>query len=102
MYAIILHAFQQAGVQPRVVQQAVQVSSMLSLVEGGLGVALVSALVAGHVSDQVKLLPLKGPGSQFNVGLGIATLPGAITPATRNFVEVARRALAEGSLSETG
>lgn len=93
MHSIVLHAFQQVGVQPRVVQQAVQVSSMLGLVEGGMGIALVSASVAGHVSRQVKLLPLVGPGSEFSVGMGIATLPGAVTPATRNFVALAHRVL---------
>nr|HMN81934.1 LysR family substrate-binding domain-containing protein [Burkholderiaceae bacterium] len=97
MHFIVLHAFQQAGIQPRVVQQAVQVSSMLGLVEGGMGVALVSAMVAGHVSDHVKLLPLAGPGSDLDLGMGIATLPDAQTPTARNFVRLAQRVLGEPS-----
>ena len=95
MHFIVLHAFQHAGIQPRVVQQAVQVSSMLGLVEGGMGVALVSAMVAGHVSDHVKLLPLTGPGSDLDLGMGIATLPDAQTPTARNFVRLAHRVLGE-------
>jgi len=96
MNSLILLAFQQAGVQPRVVQEAVQVSSMLGLVEGGMGIAFVSAAMSGHVSAQVKLLPLAGPGSQVSVGLGLATLPGALTPAARNFVALAQRLMAQG------
>lgn len=93
MHSIVLNAFQQAGVQPRVVQQAVQVTSMLGLVQGGMGVALVSAGVAGHVSKQVKLIELVGPGARLDLGMGIATLPGAETPTTRNFVALAHRVM---------
>lgn len=91
MHSVILHAFQQAGVQPHVVQQAVQVSSMLGLVEGGMGIAFVSSVLSGHISAHVRLLPLAGPGSQMNLGMGIATLPGALTPTARNFVALAHR-----------
>lgn len=91
LHSIVLHAFQQAGVQPRVVQQAVHVNSILGLVEAGLGAALVSADVAGHVGTRVRLLPLVGPGSQISIGMGLATLPGALPPTARNFIALAHR-----------
>jgi len=90
LHAIVLHAFRQAGVRPNVVQEAVQVSSMLGLVEGGLGLAFVSSVVLGHISTQVKLLRLSGPGSQMNLGMALATLPGGLTPSARNFVQLAK------------
>jgi DNA-binding transcriptional LysR family regulator len=95
MHATILHAFHQAGVQPQVVQQAVQVNSMLGLVEAGMGVAVVPEVVAGHVSERVKLLRLAGPGSQTNLGLGIAALPDAQTPTARNFLALAIEVLGQ-------
>ncbi len=91
MHSVVLHAFQQAGVQPRIVQQAVQVSSMLGLVEGGLGIAFVSSAVAGHIGARLRLLQLTGPGSQMNLGMGLASLPGAQTPTARNFIALAHR-----------
>ncbi|MFQ6573953.1 LysR family transcriptional regulator [Pseudomonas sp. UM16] len=40
MHAMTLYAFQIAGIQPPIVQEAVQVQTVLGLVEAGLGVAL--------------------------------------------------------------
>jgi len=91
MHEIVVRAFRQAGVQPRIVQEAVQVGSMLGLVEGGMGVAFVSGSLAGHISARVKLLALTGPGAQMQVGTALAFLPAALTPTARNFVALARR-----------
>ncbi|HFN5283522.1 TPA: LysR substrate-binding domain-containing protein [Pseudomonas aeruginosa] len=41
MHALMLRAFEEAGIQPRVVQQAAQLTTALGLVESGLGGAMI-------------------------------------------------------------
>ncbi|HFJ9934556.1 LysR substrate-binding domain-containing protein [Pseudomonas aeruginosa] len=41
MHALMLRGFEEAGIQPRVVQQAAQLTTALGLVESGLGVATI-------------------------------------------------------------
>ena len=91
MHSVILLAFQQAGLQPNVVQEAVQVNAMLGLVEGGLGIAFVSSTVEGRVSKNITLLPLTEKSLHMNLGMGMAALNDAITPVARNFMNLARR-----------
>ncbi|MDD2545488.1 MAG: LysR family transcriptional regulator [Burkholderiaceae bacterium] len=44
LHALVAFAFQQAGLSPQVVQEAIQVHTVLSLVQSGLGVALVPSV----------------------------------------------------------
>ncbi|MCY1397122.1 HTH-type transcriptional regulator BenM [compost metagenome] len=87
MHALVLSAFQLAGIQPRIVQEAVQVQTMLGLVEGGLGLALVPESVEKYAGQGVRLVPLAGVADSLLVGTALAVLPDAVTATARHFIE---------------
>jgi len=89
MHALTSEAFRQAGVEPRIVQEAAQMQMILRLVESGLGVGLVADFVARHVGEDIRLLPLAGPATQLRAGLALATLPETSTATARNFTALA-------------
>ncbi|GER09995.1 Hca operon transcriptional activator [compost metagenome] len=93
MHVLTMQVFQDAGVQPRITQEAVQVQTILGLVESGLGMALVPAVVQRYASNGVRLIPLTDMPSKYTVGIAMATLPDALTPAARNFIAVAHAAV---------
>lgn len=83
--AIILLACQKAGFAPRIAQEAVQVQTILSLVQAGLGAALVPARTAQFAPSGLRLIPLSEP---IAIEMGIACAHGA-GPLARNFVMAA-------------
>lgn len=87
MHAAVLLACQQAGFMPRVQQEAVQVQTVVSLVESGLGVALVPSVASRHVARNVTFKPLHGAGGGTEIGIALAWRPEAETPAARRFRE---------------
>jgi DNA-binding transcriptional LysR family regulator len=95
MYAFIMQAFAEAGVQPRVAQEAVQVQHFLALVESGLGVAFVPESCSRYAGDGVRLLALDPEPTAFQVGLALASLPEALTPTARNFIALAHATVAD-------
>lgn len=92
MHMLTMQMFQDAGVQPHIAQEAVQVHTILGLVESGLGVALVPAVVKRYASNGVRFIPLTNMPSKYTVGIAMATLADALTPAARNFIAVAHAA----------
>ena len=64
LHAAALLACEQAGFIPNVQQEAVQVQTLISLVESGMGVALVPSVALRHATPGVVLKTLSGPGSQ--------------------------------------
>lgn len=91
MYALTLYAFQVAGIQPPIAQEAVQVQTILGLVEGGLGVALLPEAVGRYAGSGVVFLPLDGLSDTLLVGTAVAVLEDAVTPAAQHFIEHAQR-----------
>jgi DNA-binding transcriptional LysR family regulator len=87
LHAAALLACQQAGFIPNVQQEAVQVQTLISLVESGLGVALVPSVAARHVARNVVFKPLTGPGAQTAIGIALALPPGGQTSAAQRFHE---------------
>lgn len=85
LHAIAMLACQRAGFSPRVAQEATQVQTILSLVQAGLGVALVPARMARFAPEGIRLLPLAEP---VPIEMAIVRRPDADAPS-RNFVEVA-------------
>lgn len=90
MHALMMFAFHEAGIQPPVAQEAVQVPSILALVESGLGVALVPATTRRRAGDGIRHIPLTGLPARVDFGLALATLPDAANATTRNFVALAK------------
>ncbi|GAB3807543.1 LysR family transcriptional regulator [Micromonospora zhanjiangensis] len=60
-HELIVAAFRTAGVEPRYTQHATQVNSVLSLVNAGLGVALVPASAAAMRLANLQFLEVDGP-----------------------------------------
>lgn len=88
LHSITLIACQKAGFAPRTTQEITQVQTALSLVQSGLGVALVPARMTRFVPDGVALLPLR---ESVEIEMGLAWGSEA-NPVARNFVKVAKRA----------
>ncbi|MCY1220325.1 Hca operon transcriptional activator HcaR [compost metagenome] len=97
MHALTMQAFHEAGVRPRVAQEAGQVQTHLSLVESGLGVAIVPSASGKYAGDGVRLLPLQPTPAAFKVGIALATLPDAGSPTARKFI-----ALAHATVGDAG
>ncbi|VTU26143.1 Ben and cat operon transcriptional regulator [Variovorax sp. SRS16] len=89
MHTMTMDAFRTAGVQPRIVQEAAQVHTILRLVESGMGVGLVADFVARYAGGGVKLLPVTDAATQLRMGLALAMLPEACTAIARNFAALA-------------
>jgi len=83
--ATIRLACQHAGFTPRIAQEAVQVQTILSLVEAGLGVALIPSKSARFASGRVRIVPLLEP-IKLEMGLAYADDAG---PLVRNFAAAA-------------
>ncbi|MDT4826577.1 HTH-type transcriptional regulator BenM [compost metagenome] len=96
MHALTSYVFQEAGIAPRIVQEAVQVQTILGLVEAGLGVALVPDAVP-RAGSAVELIPLQGVSDRLLVGTALAVMPDAISATARNFIEQARLVVEAGS-----
>lgn len=84
-----IHACQLCGFVPRVVQEAVQVQTVLSLVEAGLGVALVPSINRRFASTQVVYKTLSDFPASASIGISLAWNPDAEGAAVRNFRGVA-------------
>ncbi|GAB2893894.1 LysR family transcriptional regulator [Paralcaligenes sp. KSB-10] len=84
-----IHACQLRGFTPRVVQEAVQVQTVLSLVEVGLGVALVPSISRRFASTQIVYKTLSDFPDSASIGISVAWNPSAEIAAVRNFREVA-------------
>lgn len=92
---VILLACQRAGFAPRIAQEATQVPTLLSLVQSGLGLALVPASMAQIAPKGVVLVPLAEP---VEIEMGVACRRDA-GPLVENFVAVARATTDTQSIS---
>lgn len=83
-----------AGFSPRIVQEARQIETIVGLVAGGLGVALVPASIARAQRHGVVLRPLlPGAGGDLAfLDLLACWNPSKASPARDNFLDVARQA----------
>lgn len=107
LHAMTLLACQRAGFVPKVQQEALQVHTVVSLVESGLGVALVPSVAMRHASRAVAFRPLEGPGADTEIGIALAWRPDRETPAAQRFRECLQevslqRSVAVGSPSARG
>ena len=102
MYALTMLAFREAGISPHIAQEAVQVQTLLSLVQSGLGVALVPATATNYTGPGVRLLKLSPQPAALKVGIALAALPEALTPAARNFITLAQATVAQDTLTRPG
>jgi len=72
LHGAVAQLFVHAGIAPRVAQEAVQVQTVIGLVESGLGVALVPSVNAPHASKGVAFRPLRGLPRDAVIGIALA------------------------------
>ena len=88
--AVTMLLFQEAGFVPKVTQEAVQVETLLCMVESGLGVALVPSIVRRHPSRSIAFRKISGLSESNTIGLAIAYHPDFEMATSRRFRELAR------------
>lgn len=88
-----LHACQLRGFMPKVVQEAIQVQTVLSLVEANLGVALVPSISKRFVSRSVVYKTLADFPTSASIGISLAWKESTQSQAVRNFIDVASQSL---------
>lgn len=84
----VVGACQAAGFAPRVVQEAVQVQTILSLVGSGVGVALVPARSKMQAPAGVEFRKVADGGERLETALAVATHPRNEPAAAARFLEV--------------
>lgn len=84
------HVCQLRGFSPKVAQEAIQVQTVFSLVEAGLGIALVPAINRRFTSENVAYVTLSDfpPGAM--IGISLAWRAGGETSTIRNFTQTAQ------------
>jgi DNA-binding transcriptional LysR family regulator len=90
LHVLTMLLFQEAGYSPRVTQEAVQVETVICLVESGLGIALVPSVAAHHKSQRVVFRELSPRPAAAAIGLAIAYEPDYETSIARRFRDWAR------------
>jgi DNA-binding transcriptional LysR family regulator len=88
---VCMMAFQRAGFVPRAAQEAVQVRTVLTLVESGLGVALVPGVVRNPPSEHVVFRLLDDLQDETPIGLALAYRPLPAHPTVAALREIAAR-----------
>lgn len=94
--AVMMLACQKAGFVPRVTQEAIQVQTIISLVESGLGVALVPSVATRGGHHRAVFRELQELREATAISLALAYAPDWITSTARLF-----RDLAVGRLNAT-
>lgn len=97
LHAIAILACQLAGFLPKVTQEATQVQTVLSLVESGLGVALVPSIVQHTPNPRITYRRIVDLPEAATIGLALALHADRQSPAALRFREVALRALEHGA-----
>jgi len=84
--AAILGACARAGFAPQVVQQAIQMETIIGLVAAGIGVSLVPERPLGVSHPGVVFRPLAGPGTPIPYQMALAWRVGEPSPVVRAFL----------------
>lgn len=90
--ALVMNACQRAGFVPRITQEATQVQTLLALVESGLGIALVPSVMRRYASDVIAYRDIPDLCRDSGIGLSLAYMADAESPAAAKFREVALQA----------
>lgn len=92
---LITSYFVRNGIHPAVVQEAIQMQTIVSLVSAGMGVALVPGSLRNLARSGVRYFDIEGEPP--SIETGIVWKSGEVMPTVRHFVEIAR----ETSLAES-
>ena len=100
MRAIMMLMCHEAGFQPNVVQEAIQAQTMISLVQSGIGVALVAGVSRKYSATDIKFLDITGSEDTNRIGLAIAVSRDQRNRVTEKFLEFSLRQAATSSHTE--
>lgn len=89
LHAAAMIACQSAGFLPIVRQEATQIQTVLALVEGGFGVALVPSVMPAQGEGRVRYLPIDDYPEAAGIGIALAVASSSEPPKVRHFREVA-------------
>ncbi|HEX7636183.1 MAG TPA: LysR substrate-binding domain-containing protein [Noviherbaspirillum sp.] len=89
LHDAILGCFRDAGLTPRIGQEAIQMQTIVGLVSAGMGIALVPQSVSNLKRPGVEYKPLSGKALQVETGL--AWRRDNISPVLRSFLELLRK-----------
>ena len=89
LYDAILSCFHDAGITPTIGQEAIQMQTIVSLVSGGMGLALVPQSVSNLLRPGVEYRALANPTPL--VELGLAWRRDNASPVLRGFLELLRK-----------
>ena len=89
LHAAAMLACEESGFMPRVTQEAVQVQTVLALVESGLGVALVPSVMRRHITEKIVYRSLRDYPNAATIGLALIYRPERESVALHRFREVA-------------
>jgi len=93
-YDRIVGACREAGFSPRVVQEAIQMQTIIGIVAAGIGVALVPASERNLARKGVVCKPIQDEGLE--VELAIVWAPEGSSPTLRAFLSTAREVSSDG------
>lgn len=96
LHAMVMLAFQQAGLTPRVSQEATQVQTVISLVQSGMGVALVPSVSARLASRDVVFRPVTDLPASAEISLAMASRADGHGAAAQRFRALALNPRADG------
>ena len=91
MHALSMRSFDAAGFRPLVAQEAIQVQTVISLVESGLGVALVPSKASKYSLHKVRFVEVADFRETMRIGLGLATRQGNGNPILQNFRRIGQQ-----------
>ena len=100
MRSVCMMACQRAGFVPRVAQEAIQVKTVLALVESGLGIALVPSMTQQVAGEDVVCRPLAELAHEQVIGYALAYQPQPPNPTVDRLRALARLEFPEGSRAE--
>jgi DNA-binding transcriptional LysR family regulator len=89
LHAMVMLAFQQAGLSPHAVQEATQVQTVISLVQSGMGVALVPSVTQRLSPDQVVFRPIGDLPASASIAIAMASHPHSESATALRFREIA-------------
>jgi DNA-binding transcriptional LysR family regulator len=89
--SVVMAACQDCGFIPNFVQVASQMQTILALVGGGLGIALVPQAMQAVQTEHVVYLQVRRRNAQVKYALGLAFRPSNANPALDAFVSMAHR-----------
>jgi DNA-binding transcriptional LysR family regulator len=96
LYGVATLACQESGFFPRITQEALQIQTVLSLVESGLGIALVPSIMQRFASKKIVYRKLVHLPEIARTGLGLVYRHGLEGGAARRFRLLAAREYALG------